>query len=244
MGKWMYKNTPHRTVVGTASDFLAGHHSVEAFKAGFEEAGGKVIKEVYPAVGTMDFASYLGAMDVKGADALYAFFAGTDAVRFVQQYQEFGLKKRLPLFGFISLVDEPYLDGMGDAAIGIVVVSTYPPDLDTPKNNAFIKSYKAKYGKSPDRYGALGYVAGNMIGATAEAMKGRVEDFPRVAKEMKRVASQIETPAGPLAFDQYNQRIVDEYVLKTEKRSGKLVNVTIDKLGMVAQEDVWKWWLK
>jgi hypothetical protein len=34
------------------------------------------------------------------------------------------------------------------------------------------------------------------------------------------------------------------YVVKTEKRDGKLVNVVTDQLGKVAQADVWKWWNK
>ena len=75
-------------------------------------------------------------------------------------------------------------------------------------------------------------------------MKGEIEDTSRVAKEIKKVASQIESPSGPLAFDQYNQRIINLYVVKTEKREGKLANVVIDKIGKVAQEDVWKWWRK
>ena len=61
---------------------------------------------------------------------------------------------------------------------------------------------------------------------------------------MKAVSSKIETPSGPLAFDQYNQRTVNMYVVKTEKRDGKLVNVVTDQLGKVAQADVWKWWNK
>jgi len=44
--------------------------------------------------------------------------------------------------------------------------------------------------------------------------------------------------------DHYNQRIVNMYVVKTEKKDGKLVNVVIDQLGKVAQADVWKWWRK
>jgi hypothetical protein len=65
-----------------------------------------------------------------------------------------------------------------------------------------------------------------------------------VAKELKRVATQIETPSGPLAFDQYNQRIMNMYVVKVEKRGGKVANVVIDSFGKVAQEDVWKCWNK
>ena len=244
MGKWIVKNTPHRNMVITASDFSGGHHNIEAFKAGFEEAGGKVIKEVYPKLGTMDFAPFLTTIDVKGADAVYAWFVGTDAVRFVQQYEEFGLKKRLPLFGYVTIADDPYLPGVGEAALGIIAGSHYPVNLDTPKNRAFIKAYRGKYGEPPYRYSEYGYTAANLIGAVTEALKGEIEDISRVAKELKRIASQIETPSGPLAFDQYNQRIVNFYVVRTEKQDGKLVNVLVDKIGKVGQEDVWKWWRK
>ena len=244
MGKWMMKNTPHRNVVISGSDFAGGHHNVEAFKAGFEDAGGKVVKEVFPKLGTMDFAPFLTTMDAKGVDAVYAMYVGTDAVRFVQQYQEFGLKKKIPLYGYVTIADDPYLPGVGDAAIGLITSSHYPVNLDTPKNRAFVKSYTSKYNHPPYRYSEYGYTAACMIGATIEALKGDVEDIPRTAKEMKRVSAQIETPSGPLAFDQYNQRIVNMYVVKTEKKDGKLVNVVIDQLGKVAQADVWKWWNK
>jgi branched-chain amino acid transport system substrate-binding protein len=244
MGKWMVKNTPYRNVVITASDFSAGHHSVEAFKAGFEEAGGKVIKEVYPKLGTMDFASFLNAIDVKGADAVYAWFAGTDAVRFVQQYQEFGLKKRLPLYGYGVIADDPYLASIGDAALGVVTSCHYAWTIDTPRNKAFVKAYQAKWGEVPSRYSEFGYVSAQVIGAVAEALKGDVEDIGKVSQEVKKVASKIETPSGPLAFDQYNQRIANVYVEKVEKRDGKLVNVVIDSMGKVGQIDTWKWWNK
>ena len=244
LGKWIYKNTSYRKIVVHGLDYLAGHHSLEAFRAAFEEAGGKVIKEVYAKVGTMDFSSFLAAMDVEGADAVYAFTGSIDAIRFVQQYQEFGLKKRLPLFGGAPLTDDPYLDGMGDAALGIIASSHYSPSLDTPPNRAFVKAYREKYGEPPSRYSEYGYVSGKLIGATLEGLKGEIEDISRVAEEFKRVASQIVSPAGPLEFDKYNQRIVNLYVTKVEKRDGKLVNVVIDKIGKVAQEDVWKWWNK
>ena len=244
MGRWMVKNTPLRHVVITASDFSAGHHSVEAFKAGFEEAGGKVIKEVYPKLGTMDFAPFLTAIDAKGADAVYAWFAGTDAVRFVQQYQEFGLKKRLPLYGYGVIADDPYLASIGDAALGVITCCHYAWTIDSPRNRAFVKAYQAKWGEVPSRYSEFGYVSAQVIGAAAEALKGQVEDIPRVSETMRQVATKIETPSGPLAFDQYNQRIVNVYVEKVEKRDGKLVNVIIGSIGKVAQADVWKWWNK
>jgi branched-chain amino acid transport system substrate-binding protein len=244
MAKWMIKNTPYRKVVIAGSDYAAGHDSLDAFKAGFEEGGGKVLKAVYPKLGTIDFSSFLPAMDVEGAEALFAFFAGTDAVRFVQQYQEFGLKKKMPLYGGGVINDDPYLDAMGDAAIGIIGGTHYPWTLDTPENRAFVKAYREKYGELPNRYVEYAYAAGQMIVAAAQSLKGDVEDASRVAEAIKSVANRIVTPSGPLEFDQYNQRIINYYVVKTEKRDGKLVNVIIDRLGKVSQEDCWKWWNK
>jgi branched-chain amino acid transport system substrate-binding protein len=244
MGRWMAKNTAYRNVVIAATDRSGGRHSVGAFKAGFEEGGGKVVKEVYPKLGTMDFASYLSSIDTKGADAVYAWFPGTDAIRFVQQYQEFGLKKRLPLFGYGIITDDPYLATVGDPALGIVVSCAYTWTLDTPQNRAFVKVYQSKWGEPPSPYSAKGYVAAQLIGAAIDAMKGDIEDTDRLAETIRKVASTVETPTGPLAFDQYNQRIMNMYVAKVEKRNGKLANVMTDNLGKVSQADTWKWWMK
>jgi branched-chain amino acid transport system substrate-binding protein len=244
MGKWMVKKTPYRNIVVIATDFKAGHDSVDAFKAAFEASGGKVIKEVYPKLGTMDYFPFLSAADVKGADATFAWLSGTDAVRFVQQYQESGMKKRLPLFGHNAVADNAYLSSIGDPALGVVTSCHYTWTLDTPLNRAFVKAYVAKYGETPSVYSEHGYTAGKLIVAGIEALKGEVENSSRVAKELKRISSKVQTPSGPLAFDKYNQRIVEILMVKTEKKDGKLANVVIDSLGTVAQEDVWNWWRK
>ncbi len=244
MGKWVVKNTRYRNFVITASDFVAGRHSVEAFKAGLEEAGGKVIKEVYPKLGTMDYAPFLPGIDVKGADAVYAWYAGTDAVRFVQQYNEFGLKKKLPLFGYNVIADDPYLASIGEAALGVITIGHYSYTLDTSRNRSFVNAYNKKYGELPSRYSETGYTAAMIISAVSNALKGEIEDVPKVAQEIKKIAPQLHPPSGSLAFDKYNQRIINCYIMKVEKKDGKLANTIIDRTGMIAQEDVWKWWLK
>ncbi len=242
IAKWIYKHTPYRNFVLSSADWAAGHDSMDGFKAGFQEAGGKIVKEVYPKMGTMDFAPFLSVIDAKGADAVYTFYTGTDAVRFVQQYQEFGLKKRLPLFGHNVLVDDPYLASIGDAALGIISVAHYSATLDTPGNHAFVTAYSAKYGQPPSRYAEYGYTAAHVVCAAAEALKGEVDNPSRVAQEIMKIAPKIETPAGPLAFDQYHQRILTMYIMKVEKRDGKLVNAVIDRIPSVRQADVWKYW--
>lgn len=244
LGKWIVKNTPYRNMVVTGQDYKAGHDSVAAFKAGFQDAGGKIVKEVYTKMGTMDFAPFLTAMDVKGTDAVFAWNSGTDTVRLIQQYQEFGLKKKYPLYGHATTLDDPYLGSIGDAAIGLFSLTHYPPTLDTPRNREFVKAHVAKFKETPSRYSEYGYTAARMVLAGIEATKGDVNDASRVAKEIKRVSNGLEMPSGPLAIDRYNQRIIEAYVVKVEKKEGKLVNGVVAKIGKVAQEDTWNYWLK
>ena len=59
MGGWMVKNTPYRKVIAMGADFAIGHHSAEAFMAGFKAAGGQAVKEIYPPLNTPDFAPYM-----------------------------------------------------------------------------------------------------------------------------------------------------------------------------------------
>src|SRR6058998_461620 len=83
MGAWVVKKTPYRKMVIMASDFVAGRHSVEAFSAGFKAAGGEVVKEIYAPLNTPDFAPYMAQLAAVRADAVYAWFAGADSIRFV-----------------------------------------------------------------------------------------------------------------------------------------------------------------
>jgi branched-chain amino acid transport system substrate-binding protein len=92
-------------------DYAAGQEVADFFIEGFTEAGGEVVDEVYPPLGTNDYSSYLTKIRQADSPAVFAFFAGSDAVRFVQQYSEFGLDAQV--YGNGYLVDEDVLPGAG-----------------------------------------------------------------------------------------------------------------------------------
>ena len=58
-----------------------------------------MLGEIYPPLGTTDFAPYIAKLApyVGKADRAWAFFTGGDAIRFVNQYDEYGLKDKLKL---------------------------------------------------------------------------------------------------------------------------------------------------
>ena len=57
---------------------------------------------------------------------------------------------------------------MGDEVIGDVSALQYSAAIETPKNEAFVKAYRAKYGKVPAYYSESNYTTAQIID---EAMK-------------------------------------------------------------------------
>ncbi len=244
MGGWMVRKTTHRKLIVMATDWVAGRHSADAFLAGFKAAGGQVVKEIYSPLNTADYAPYLAQLTAAPADAVWAWFAGADAIRFVKQYQEYGLKDKLPLYGYNTLTDDVILPAIGDAALGITTVGHYSAALDTPANKAFVQEYERKHNIWPSRYSEVGYVAAQLIVQAVEDLKGNVADRAKVREALRGAVTKIQPPRGPITFDQYQQVITDIYITKTERWGTRMVNAIVEKIPGVSQEDTWKWWNK
>src|SRR3546814_972763 len=59
----------------------------------------KVTEEIFPPLGNNDFSPYLATIRRDAPPGTFNFYAGTDAVRFVKQYAQYGLKKISKLTG-------------------------------------------------------------------------------------------------------------------------------------------------
>jgi len=244
MGAWMMKNTKYRKVLVMATDFVAGRHAVEAFMAGFRAAGGEIVKEIYAPLGTPDFAPYLAQAGAQKADAIYAFFPGADAIRFVKQYREYGLAERMALTGYNVLTDDTILPALGDAALGILTVSGYTAAIDSPENRAFVADYDRAHGTWPSRYSEAGWTSAALVAAAVEQLRGDLGDRARVREALRAALPRLRSPRGPVDFDQHRQIISPIYVTRTERQGGRIVNAIVDRIPAVSQEATWGWWNK
>lgn len=242
MGAWVIKHTRYRKVIVMAADFAGGRHSVEAFIAGFQAAGGEIVAEIYPPFGTSEFAPYLDRAAALQADAVYAWFAGADAVHFVKQFKKSRLSERSALIGHSALTADTILPVMGDDALGIVSVGAYTAALETPDNQRFVRDYDAAYRTWPSRYSECGWTAAALIATALDTLKGDLDDRGRVRDALKNALPMIKPPRGPMQFDAYRQAITPIYITRTGKKDGRLVNVVIDTIPAVSQEATWGWW--
>lgn len=227
LGLYAYEELGYRSVAVLAPDYSAGHEKADAFKAYFTRAGGQVVNEVYPPLGTNDYAPYLQRLQRVPVDAVWAFVSGTDAIRFVQQYGLSALKQTTPLIGAGDMVDEAWLEEIGNAAIGVVTSLHYSPLLDTPENRAFVEAFRGRYGRIPNQFAYQGYVTARVIAEAIRAIDGDVENVERLVDALRKV--QFVGPAGPFRFDSETQNVVfTTYIRRVERLAdGSLGNVVI-----------------
>lgn len=232
-GEYAYTELGYRRIVLTALDYSAGHDKAGAFRKRFEEAGGEIAGEVYAPIDTQDYGPYLQRIQQMDADAVFAFYSGGDAARFVPQYTDFGLNDIFPLIGSGDTVDENILAEQGDSALGIVSALHYSPLYESPENEAFVEAFRAKYNAPTGQFSYQGYLNGRAIVEALIAIDGEVEDTDAFLQALREV--EFVGPAGPFRFHPESQGpVIPVFVRRVEELpDGSLGNVVIDTLGSV-----------
>jgi len=234
MGGWVAKNVA-KEVFQIAPNYQAGKDMMAAFRETFLPAGGKVIAEDYPKLGETDYAPYLTKIKQSGAKAVFAFFSGSDAVNFVKQYDQFGLKGAIKLTGAGFLTEPDVLPAQGKSALGVLTGHFYTPVLDNPVNKRFVKDFKARYGnKTPDGFAVQGYDTAEVIIRALKATNGNTQDKDKLVAAIAKV--EFDSPRGRFRFDPRTQNVIQPFIYVREVREVPefgLTNVPIDKVADV-----------
>ena len=234
-GDWAYKQG-YRKMVLVASDFAAGHEHIGGVARTFVAAGGQVTQELYPALGAPDFAAYLSQIR-NDTDVVGVAIFGADAMRFVQQYTEFGLKGKIPLIGKGGLTDEAFLDKLGDAALGIVAAYQWSGALDTPQNRRYVEAFQAKFKRTASLTAESGYVGAQMIARALDTTKGDVENLEAFLSALGKV--EVDAPHGRVSLDQFHNPVQNIFLMKTERKGDALQNTVIATYPSLTQ--FWTW---
>jgi branched-chain amino acid transport system substrate-binding protein len=228
MGAFAYDKIGCKTAAVAYTDFPPGKDSVEAFKTGFEKAGGKVTLSIPMGspVQVPDFAPFMQRVKDAHPDCLYAFIpSGAHATGIMKAYGEVGLRKAgVKLIGPMDLIPDNKLQDMGDAAIGTIVMGHYAVDLDNAANKAFEKEWHAAYGPDsyPDFMSAAGWDTMHAIFDTIKKLKGNLSDGAKVVDALKGWSAN--GPRGHVMIDPTTRDIVeDEHAMEVyRKPDGKL----------------------
>ena len=139
-----------------ASDYVWGRDSGESFERSVKSQGKSVALALYTPLGTKDYSPYIAQLKAADVDAIWVAEAGRDAIAFVKQAKEFGLIPATKLIGQVLITDYT-VNATGSALEGTAGTLGYVPDLDTPKNRAFVAAWKAKSPTPPADYHGQAY---------------------------------------------------------------------------------------
>jgi branched-chain amino acid transport system substrate-binding protein len=226
MGQAAY-DMGYREIVTIAWNYSFGKESLSAFEEGFKKAGGKVVKKLLTPFPKVEFQAYLTEIASIKPDAVFAFYAGGGAVKFVKDYAAAGLKSSVPLLGSGFLTDGT-LKAQGDAASGVVTTLHYADGLDVAKDREFRATYQKAWGTSADIYAVQGYDAGQLLVQALSATNGDTSDKKALIKAME--AAQISSPRGAWTFSKAHNPAQNVYLRKVIDGKNKAIKTAATAL--------------
>jgi branched-chain amino acid transport system substrate-binding protein len=210
-GQWAC-DQGYKKIVAVAADYAFGYEQVGGFQKAFEDCGGKIIQKIWPPLGTKDFGPFIPTIK-SDADAVFSLMVGPMALQFPKQIRDSGYTK--PILGGGTSYDEAALPFMGDEAIGDFSALQYSAALQTPENEAFVKAFRAKYGKVPSYFSESNYSTAMMI---EDVMKETHGKWPGAEEFIAKLAAlKVNAVRGPVSFDDMRNPVQNIYIKKVEK---------------------------
>ncbi len=217
MGTWLAEKGFKRVFV-TGPDYAMGREAIDAFDRTFKVNGATRAGEVFAPIGTTDFAPYLAEIKRVNPDVVYGSYAGSDAVRFVQQYTAFGLKNSIRLTGYGYLVEEDVLLAQGGAAEGVYSGLNWAYGLDTPMNKAFVAAWRKQFNAVPSTDSVAGYVGAQVVWEAFKKLGGKIPSQEALSDAI--LQTKIETPRGPISFDPDTRNVIQNIYIREVVKDG------------------------
>lgn len=217
-----------RTVYTIVSDYGPGTDAEKMFVKSFEAHGGKIVGSTRAPLSSVEFGPFLQRAHDAKPDAIFAFVPSGDAgVQFIKAYADRGLAKDgIKMLASGDLTDDVFLPKIGDVALGIITAHHYSMAHDSPENKAWVSEYQKAYGPEArtNFYEVGTWDAMGAMYAVARQLKPPIDGTQAVAllKSMK-----INSPRGPIFFDENRDIVQNVYIRRVEKVNGTLYNVEI-----------------
>ncbi|AJG19484.1 ABC transporter substrate-binding protein [Cupriavidus basilensis] len=232
-GDYAARVLKYKRIAVVAEDLAFSHEAVAGFQRTFEEAGGRITQRLWAPFNSSDFATVIAQIK-PDVDAVFINFSGANATRFLKQYNEYGLKQKLPLLAGMNTVDESLLDSLGNEALGITSAGWYSAAIDTADNARYVAGFRKRYKSTPGFYATGGYSAALLLEQALQATGGMPADGKALADALHAVKID-RSPRGPLKLDRFGNPVVTVYVRKVTRVNDRLVNSVVMSYPDVSQ---------
>src|SRR5258708_3722231 len=212
----------HKKAVLMFWNYSFGQESMAAFKDGYAKGGGSIVKEIAVPFPTTEFQANLSEIAALKPDAVFVFFAGAGAAKFVKDYDGAGLREKIPLYGS-GFLAEGVLAAQGAAAEGLKTTLHYADGLDNAANKKFRAAFQKATGRNADVYAVAGYDTVNLLAVALDKVRGDVAAQKELIAALE--SARIESPRGPFRFSKAHNPVQNVYL--REVKAGKEVVVGV-----------------
>lgn len=212
-----------KRVVTCAWKYAAGAEFVEGFGETFKKGGGQVLKHIDVPFPNVEFQSALAEIASIKPDAVYAFYAGGGAVKFVKDYAAARLGASIPLWGPGFLTDG-IEHAVGKDGDGVKTVLHYADDIDNAENKAFRKAFQDAYKVAPDVYAVQGWDAMQLLEIGLNAVGG--DAAKRDALNAAMGKASFNSPRGPFRLSAAHNPVQNFYLRELKDGKNHLIRTT------------------
>ena len=239
LGSYVVNEKGWKTVATIAADYSFGYTNFMGFAVDFCKAGGEIVDRFWLPLGSGDFASIIAALP-QDVDAIYLGVGGTDAINFLNQYQQVGGDANI--IGGTIMVDQTVLTARGRAKemlVGTPSSGVQADDWDDPEWQAYVKAYQEAF---PDGLPTPSLFATNYYGATIAALMALEEIGGELDDDQKNFHEalstlEFEAPNGHIKLDENRQAIGSVFITEVaEDAEGNLYNTFKAKVDNVDQK--------
>ena len=204
-----------------APNYPAGKDALTGFKRFFK---GEIAGEIYTKLDQTDFAAEMAQIRAANPDVVFQFHPGGLGITFLRQYQQAGLKDKIPMVVAAPSLDATTVAAVGDAADGINASSHWNTDFDNPANKEFMAAWNNAYKRVPTYYASQSYDTALAIASALKGTGGKV-DVDALGAAMRK--ADFQSVRGKFKFGPNQHPVQDWYAVKAEKGAdGKIAIVT------------------
>ena len=217
----------HKKVVTATWKYAAGEEMVAGFKKAFTSGGGEVLKDITIPFPDVEFQSVIAEIASLKPDAVYVFFAGGGALKFIKDYAAATLNDKIPLWGPGFLTDG-LEKAAGAAGDGIKTVLHYADALDNPENKKFQAAFMEAYKRPADVYAVQGWDAMQLLRVSLEATGGDIKKRTELYAAMAKAS--FASPRGPFHLGSSHNPIQNFYLRELRGGENKLLGTAVKDL--------------
>ncbi|MBY0364302.1 MAG: ABC transporter substrate-binding protein [Phreatobacter sp.] len=240
LGSYVVKQKNWRRVVSIAGDYSFGYTNFMGFAIDFCRAGGDIVQRFWHPLGQADFGAIIAQLP-DNVDAIYLGLGGTDAINFLNQYQQAGERTRL--IGGTIMADQTVLTARGrakDVLRGTPTSGPFAVDNPDAAWQAYVKLYQDSFPANqrfptPSLFGLGYYIATLAAIRGLEAVGGDLSNGQARFKEALNKI-QLDSPIGRITLNENRQATGTVFINEVvEGTDGNLTNKMVARTDNVTQ---------